>query len=90
MKVKREDRICTICDKKVVGNEYHFLFECPSLQAERSAFYVESIKNIAWFMLIPDGDKVRFLLKKEMIKDFASWLEIMHFKRRSLVYKLRK
>ena len=45
MKTKREDRLCTIYSEKVVSNDYHILFDCPSLQTERLAFYVEFIRD---------------------------------------------
>ena len=35
-KVSREERLCTLCDSQSVGDEYHYLFQCPSAQAERS------------------------------------------------------
>ena len=90
VKVKREDRHCTICDMKVLGNNYHFLFDCPSVQLERTAFYVNHITNVEEFMLIRDGDKVKYLLTKEKIRGFAEWIEAMYVKRRSIVYKCKK
>ncbi len=90
VKVKREDRLCTICDMKVVGSEYHFLFDCPSLQYERSMFYVQHITDVGQFMLMRDGDKVKYLLTKDKIKGFAEWIEAMYLKRRSIVYKPKK
>ena len=30
--VSRSDRICRICDEGVIGDEIHFLFECPKLE----------------------------------------------------------
>ena len=30
--VSRSERICRICDEGVIGDEIHFLFECPKLE----------------------------------------------------------
>ena len=30
--VSRSERICRICDEVVIGDEIHFLFECPKLE----------------------------------------------------------
>ena len=32
MDVSRSERICRICDESVIGDEIHFLFECPKLE----------------------------------------------------------
>ena len=30
--MRRSERICRICDEGVIGDEIHFLFECPKLE----------------------------------------------------------
>ena len=30
--VSRSERMCRICDEGVIGDEIHFLFECPKLE----------------------------------------------------------
>ena len=70
--------------------EYHLLYSCPSLQLERSSFYVESINDSASFMLMSDADKTRFLLTEEMIKCMGLYLETIMSKRRSILYKPTK
>ena len=30
--MSRSERICRICDADVIGDEIHFLFECPKLE----------------------------------------------------------
>ena len=32
--VEREDRICTLCDRREVGDEFHYLFNCQYFTAE--------------------------------------------------------
>ena len=36
--IERKDRICKLCDLNRLGDEFHFLFECPKLNAERKIF----------------------------------------------------
>ena len=46
------DRICTLCHKSKLGDEYHYLFECPIFSEERSKFlkpiFIESIILLKW------------------------------------------
>ena len=37
----RENRICNLCNGRNLGDEFHYLFECPSLSNERKK-YLES------------------------------------------------
>ena len=60
------------------------------MQLERTAFYVEHITDVAKFMLMPDGDKVKYVLTKEKIRGLADWIEAMYLKRRNIVYKRKK
>jgi hypothetical protein len=30
--MKRENRICNLCNGRNLGDEFHYLFECPSLK----------------------------------------------------------
>ena len=36
--IPREDRSCTVCDSLVLGDEYHFILECPSLNLIRDKY----------------------------------------------------
>ena len=86
--VPPEKRYCRVCNLPVVEDEYHFLYSCPLLQAERSKFYVDHISDFETFILLDDASKTRLLLGEDMIKHMGEWLEIMYFKRRSIVYKV--
>ncbi len=83
--VDRIERICAICNTGVVEDEYHFLYSCVPLQTDRSAFYVQYVTDLPAFMLIPDAFKVRWLLSKDMIKQFPDLLEALYFKRRHIL-----
>ena len=85
--VDREDRLCTIYNAGVVEDEFHFLFSCAPLQIEHSSFYVKHVENLPQFMLMPDAMKIRWLMSKDKIKQFAELLEALYFKRRYIMYK---
>ena len=36
--INKESRLCTKCDLLDIGNEFHYIFKCPSLQSERKSF----------------------------------------------------
>ena len=36
--IERIERLCTKCNMNSIGDEFHLIFECPSLQAERNKF----------------------------------------------------
>ena len=35
----RENRICNLCNGRNLGDEFHYLFECPSLSNERKKYF---------------------------------------------------
>ena len=36
--IARDDRICNLCNSAELGTEYHYIFECSFLKAERKKF----------------------------------------------------
>ena len=85
--VDKEDRLCIVCNENKIEDEYHFLFSCVPLQTERSLFYAKHVQDIGTFMLWSDAVKVRYLSSKQMIKQFAEYVEALYFKLRSILYK---
>ena len=41
--IEREERKCTICDMSVVGDEYHYIMECPSLENQTKNYIPQHI-----------------------------------------------
>ena len=41
--IARDDRICSLCNSANLGDEYHYLFECDFLKAERTKFIPQEI-----------------------------------------------
>ena len=43
--IKRENRICNLCNGRNLGDEFHYLFECPSLSNERKKYFEPHFLN---------------------------------------------
>ena len=86
--IPANERFCKVCNLTVVEDEYHFLYSCPLLQLERSAFYSDHIVDLGTFMLNDDAMKTRFLLSKDMIKKTGKYVEEIYRKRRNIIYKV--
>ena len=61
-----EDRLCDICDKNELGDEYHYILECPAFQNTRnrylSQFYTRN-PNMEKFALLFQSSNVTVLSK---------------------------
>ena len=84
------ERLCKVCNTINVEDEFHFLFSCCMYQRERSNYYVENIENIEDFMLMEDGDKVRYMLQKEHVKNTGAFIKAIYHKRRQILYNINK
>ena len=76
------DRLCKVCNTNCVEDEFHFLFYCCMYQGERSGYYVGSVSDIEYFMLLSDPDKVKYMLEKKHVKDTGAYVTIIYQKRR--------
>ena len=47
----RDDRICNLFNREELGEEYHYIFECNYLKAERKNIPVEFYKKNTMFFL---------------------------------------
>jgi hypothetical protein len=36
--IDKEDRLCPLCSNHQIGDEFHYLFECPSMTDERHMY----------------------------------------------------
>ena len=43
--VSREDRICTLCLKNEIGDEFHYLFSCDNFNNQRKLYIKEKLRN---------------------------------------------
>ena len=44
--IKRERRFCQLCNKNMIGDEFHFILECPALQHLREHFLPNIVKHV--------------------------------------------
>ena len=55
--VKRDDRICDLCDLEHTGDEFHYLFECKYFERERKQLLPNIQKsNVLIYHLFNDND----------------------------------
>ena len=43
--IQREDRICTLCSKNEIGDEFHYLFSCDHFNNQRKLYIKETLRN---------------------------------------------
>ena len=66
--VRREDRKCRHCkslNKEVVGNEMHFLMECPLVEDMRTKLWKEVYKKCKYFNSMSQEERFIYLLTSE-------------------------
>ena len=63
--MSRSERICRICDEGVIGDEIHFLFECPKLEDLRIKYIMAlrdrmrpNVYNFVHMLQDDDPDKI--------------------------------
>ena len=87
VKIPREERFCTLCPSGKVEDEYHFLFACTALKNVRDECYAQYIQDVEGFKALPDREKFKLLLNKDMIKKTGFFVENLFSTRRTLLYK---
>ena len=59
--IERHNRICTLCNSNEIGDEYHYILQCPSLNQERREFlghfYMHRINVIKFCQLFQSKNK---------------------------------
>ena len=61
-----EDRTCTVCDSKLIGNEFHYLFQCSKFNAERIK-YIDK-----YYYQYPDENKMMYLFNESSKKQLLN------------------
>ena len=75
-----DDRKCTLCEQNDIGDEFHYLLECPFFQEDR----VRYIKR--FYYTHPNMDKMNKLFNETSNKDMFKlskfiYIIIQHFKK---------
>ena len=81
-----ENRYCRLCSSDLLDNEYHFLMYCDGLIAERTNMYLELHQKSEIGLYGKPEEVLKGMLAKENINVFARHLEVMWYKRRSMLY----
>ena len=64
--IERQNRICTLCNLNKIGDEFHYLFECPKLESNRKKY----IK--AYYRIRPNTFKMCQLFNSESSKELLN------------------
>ena len=71
----------------VIEDEVHFLFYCPFYSNEREHFFEKVCERYDNFHNLLVKDKFVFLMKSDIVKQTAAFLQSMYMKRRNVLYK---
>ena len=83
-RLEPEERICLTCNNGQVEDESHFLLHCDTYQEYRQRLF-GFIPNIADFNLLPDTDKLKFLLNDQSIIKQTSRFIVDSYEHRSTI-----
>ncbi len=63
-----EDRVCLVCEKNIVEDEYHFFCVCKKYDAVRQALYNKIYSKYQDSRSLTNIDKFIFLMKFEILR----------------------
>ena len=81
-----EQRICTLCDKNEVEDEFHLLCHCPIYEDILKVLYNETITLYPDFTEMDDLQQFVFLVSNVQ-KQVINVLTTAFFRRRALLFK---
>ena len=67
-----EDRICDLCDKNELGDEYHYILECPVFQTPRNRYISDFYKRN------PSMEKFTLLLQSNSIAVLSKLAKLIY------------
>ena len=74
--LQRVDRVCPFCIQRVVEDESHFIFECPTYIHLRAQLYADIEEKFPVFNLLPIVDKLKIALGSlEVVNSTGIFLE---------------
>ena len=69
--LQRDDRVCPFCTQRVVEDESHFIFDCPTYIHLRAQLYAEIEEKFPSFNLLPTADKLKIVLSSIEVVNFT-------------------
>ena len=89
--LQRVDRVCPFCTLRVVEDELHFIFDCPTHRHLRAQLYLEIEEILPLFNLLPIADQLKIALGSiEIVNYTGIFLEKAISLRDFLICKPRK
>ncbi len=83
---KRENRLCKICDRGVVEDQYHFVFHCPAYNDKRNVFTALMQTRIPEWGTMNDTQKFEILFKNHS-RALGKFVRDLFLYRKNLIYK---
>ena len=82
--LKKEERICPFCMGDDIEDEYHFIFECPTLQ--RRELFDNICLIFPSFQSLPPTEKIKIVLdQEETAEDCCTFLDKAFYIREFLI-----
>jgi hypothetical protein len=81
--IERQNRTCNICDKNEIGDEFHYVLQCPSLHDDRQRLldstYLTRVNVLKFANLFQSRNKIKLrhlckFIKIFFFKNTSSWL----------------
>ncbi len=85
--IKRELRVCRVCNGGMVEDEVHLMYECEALKEERDAFKEEA-KSIVNLENLHGIEFLHRILQADMLKITAKYLILLMERRREIMYRV--
>lgn len=83
---KESERICTLCKRKEIENELHFLLHCDNYISERTGLFSKMLEIDCNFTQLNDADKI-FTMMHSMSKTTCKYINECFEKRKNVLYK---
>lgn len=77
-RIERSDRICSKCSMDVIGDEIHFMLECPAYKTSREPLFTAVVKSCRNFNMMNNFNKYFWLLNCENDKIIQELAKIVH------------
>ena len=81
--IERQNRTCNICDKNEIGDEFHYVLQCPSLHDDRrrllDSTYLTRVNVLKFANLFQSRNKIKLrhlckFIKIFFFKNTSCWL----------------
>ena len=80
-----EDRVCKVCNSNAIEDEEHFLLACTKLEDTRK-FHLDRMKVDEKVPSKNNIERMKFMISREVLKDFCIMLEDMLERRKDILY----